>query len=198
MARASVDLPEPDSPTTATVRPRGTLDGDVLENLDAAAIGRVDIVDPQHRLVARRGRGVASLRTAQSDLGIVLLRRLQHLAGGRFLDQLAVAQHHDAVGHLGHHREIVGDVDRRGVELVDDVADGGQHLDLGGDVERGGRLVEDDEVGPAGHGHGGHGALQLAARDLVGIALADRVGIGQLQPAVEIDGVLLRPCRADR
>ena len=93
------------------------------------------------------------------------------------------------MGHLGHHREIVGDVDRRRVELLDDVAHGGQHLDLGGDVERGGRLVEDDEVGTAGHGHGGHGALQLAARHLVGIAVADRVGIGQLQAAVEIDGV---------
>ena len=81
--------------------------------------------------------------------------------------------------HLGDHGEIVGDVDRRRVELLDDVAHGGQHLDLGGDVERRRRLVEDDEIGPAGHRHGGHGALQLAARDLVGIALADRVGLGQ-------------------
>ena len=102
-----------------------------------------------------------------------------------------MTQDHDAVGHLGHHRQIVGDVDRRRLKLVDDVADGGEHLDLGGDVEGGGRLVEDDEVGTAGHGHGGHGALQLATRHLVGIAAADHVGIRQLEPAVEIDGVLL-------
>jgi S-formylglutathione hydrolase FrmB len=67
----------------------------------------------------------------------------------------------------------VGDVERGGVELLDDVADRRQHLDLGGHVERGGRLVEDDQVGPAGHGHRGHGALQLAARHLVRIAEAD-------------------------
>jgi hypothetical protein len=73
----------------------------------------------------------------------------------------------------------VGDVDRGGVELFDDVADRGQHLDLGGHVERGGGLVEDDQVGTAGHGHRGHRALQLPARDLVGIAEADLVGVGQ-------------------
>ena len=44
------------------------------------------------------------------------------LARRRLLDQLAVAQHHDPVGHLRDHGEVVGDVDGRGVELRDDVA----------------------------------------------------------------------------
>ena len=35
MTRASVDLPEPDSPTTATVRPARHLDLDVMQHLDA-------------------------------------------------------------------------------------------------------------------------------------------------------------------
>ena len=34
MTRARVDLPEPDSPTTATVRPRGTSHADILQYLD--------------------------------------------------------------------------------------------------------------------------------------------------------------------
>ena len=136
--------------------------------------------------------GLPQLAHRPQRLGVILAWALQHLAGRRLLDLLAVAQHHDAMGHLGHHGEVVGDVDCRRVELLDDVAHRRQHFDLGGDVERGGRLVEDDEIGPAGHGHGRHGALQLAARDLVGIAVADRVGIGQLQALVEIARVGLR------
>ena len=107
------------------------------------------------------------------------------------LDQVAVAQHHDAVGHLRHHGEVVGDVDGGGVELAHHVLDRRQHLDLGGHVERRGRLVEDDQIGPARHGHGGHRALKLAARDLVGIAEADIVGIGQPQAPVEVLGIVL-------
>jgi hypothetical protein len=52
--------------------------------------------------------------------------------------------------------------------------------------------VEDDEVGPAGHGHRRHGALQLPAGDLVGIAEPDLLRIRQTQAAVELDRVLLR------
>src|SRR5690606_21549508 len=114
--------------------------------------------------------------------------------GGRvcLLHHFAKAQNDDAVGHLRNHGEVVGDVDGRGVELLDDVLAGGQHLDLGGDVEGGGGLVEDDQVGPAGHGPGGHRPLQLAAGDLVRVAVADVLGIGQQQLAVQDLGVLPR------
>ena len=65
------------------------------------------------------------------------------------LDHLAVPQHHDAVGDLGHHGEIVRDVERRRAVLADQLAERGQHVDLRGHVERGGRLVEDEESGLA-------------------------------------------------
>ena len=146
----------------------------VVQHPHGVAIGGGHILDLQDRLAGRLLL-LAELAHRPQRLGVVLARAGQHLAGRRFLDRLAVAQHHDAVGHLRHHREVVGDVDGGGVELLDDVADRRQHLDLGGDVERRRRLVEDDEVGPAGHGHGGHGPLQLAARDLVRIAEADLV-----------------------
>ena len=42
-----------------------------------------------------------------------------------------------------------------------------QHLGLHGDVEGGRRLVGDDELRAAGHGHGDHGALAHAAGELV-------------------------------
>ncbi len=100
-----------------------------------------------------------------------------------------MAQHHDAVGDLRHHREVVRDVEAGRAELADEVAQQRQHLDLGRDVERRRRLVEHDHVRSAAHGHGGHHALQLAARDLVGVALADRVGVGKLQDAEQFAGV---------
>ena len=56
-----------------------------------------------------------------------------------------------------------------------------QYLDLGGDVERGGRLVEDQEVRHADHGHRDHDALALPAAHLVGIALRHLRGVGELE-----------------
>ena len=101
---------------------------------------------------------------------------MQDVAGRPHLHHLAVPQHHDAVGDLRDHGEVVRDVDRRGPELPDEVLDRGQHLDLRRDVEGGRRLVEDDEVRIARDRHRGHGALDLAAGDLVGIAQADVLG----------------------
>ena len=85
----------------------------------------------------------------------------------------------------------MSDVDGCRAELLDDVADGGQHLDLRGDIERRGGLVEDDEVGAAGHRHGGHGALQLPAGDLVRIAEADALRFRKPEPRIERHRVFL-------
>src|SRR3546814_8578696 len=63
--------------------------------------------------------------------------------------------------------------------LLDGALDGGEHVDLRGYVERGGRLVEDDERRPRAERHGGHRPLQLAARYLVRVALAEVVGVRQ-------------------
>src|SRR5215207_1423830 len=88
----------------------------------------------------------------------------------------------------------MGDVDGRGVELLDDVADGCQHLDLRRDVERRCRFIEDDEVGPASHRHCRHRALQLPARYLMWIAVSDVFGIRQPQPGVERARIALGLC----
>ena len=160
-----------------------------------------DIV--QHRLLAVAGRSVthfeqrpALLRPAlgvgtetahrPQRLGVVLGRRLEHLPGRRLLHPLAMAQHHDPVGHLRDHRQVMGDVDRRHAEALHRIANRRQHFDLGGDVEGRGRLVEDDQVRLAGHGHGGHRPLQLATGNLVRITLADAFRIRQAQHPVEL------------
>jgi hypothetical protein len=88
---------------------------------------------------------------------------LQHSARGRLLNQIAIAQNHNAVGHLRDNGEIMGDVDRSRVELLDDITHGGQHFHLGGHVKGRGGFIKNYQIGTAGHGHGRHGALQLAA-----------------------------------
>ena len=62
-------------------------------------------------------------------------------------------------------------VHRRGAALAHHAAEGAQHLDLRRHVERGGRLVEDHELGVGDQRHRRHQPLQLAAGDLVRIAL---------------------------
>ncbi|MNS42859.1 hypothetical protein D3C72_752510 [compost metagenome] len=156
----------------------------------------------QHRLPAITGAAVAQLQqrllllraslgfgaeTAHRPqrLGVVLLRVTEHLAGLGLFHQFAVAQHHDAVGHLRDHRQVVADVDRRAAIGRHGVANGGEDFDLGGDVQRRGRFVEDDQVRVTSHGHRGHDPLQLAAGDLVRIALADGFGVGQAQHPIQ-------------
>ena len=114
---------------------------------------------------------------------------MQDLIGLALLHHLAVAQHHDPIGDLGHHGEVVADIEPRRVMHADELADRGQHLDLGRHIQRRGRLVEHQYVGMAGHGHGGHGALELAAGDLMGIALPEGLGRGQVELAEELDGL---------
>jgi hypothetical protein len=92
---------------------------------------------------------------------------------------------------LRHHGKVVGDVERGHTGVVDRILDRGQHVDLRRHVERGGRLVEDDQVGFRAERHGGHGALQLAARDLVREALAEVFGVRQAELLEQLDGALL-------
>ncbi|MEJ1976994.1 MAG: hypothetical protein WDN49_13665 [Acetobacteraceae bacterium] len=54
--------------------------------------------------------------------------------------------------------------------------DHGEDLDLRHDVESGRRLVQDQQFRLAGQRHGDHGALELAAGDLVREACAELAG----------------------
>ena len=194
MTRASVLLPLPLSPTTATRAAALDGDVDVLQDADGtAAIGGARPPDLEQRRLGR-ARGLRVLPPGRDQrLGVGLARCGQDLRRRAGLDHLAVAQDQDAVGDLGHHGEVVADVEGGRAVVADRLPHRGQDLDLGGDVERGGRLVEDDEVGPAGQRHRHHRPLQLAARGLVRVAVAERVGIGQAQLAVEAGGDPLAP-----
>ena len=200
MARASVDLPEPDSPTTASVCPGWMSTETSFSTLTrAAAIGSGDVLDRQHRLAPwASSRGGSMWCTETSALVYSWRGSLMIWRGAAPFDQPAVPQHHDLVGDLRHHGEVVGDVEGGDAGVADRVLDGRQHVDLGGDVERGGRLVEDDQVGLGAQRHGGHRALQLAAGDLVREALAEIFRIGQAELPEQGDGPSSRPRRAWR
>ena len=117
---------------------------------------------------------------------------VQHLARRRLLDKLAVPHDHDPIGHLGDDSQIMRDIDGSGLELENHILYRGKDLDLRRNIQCCGRFVENDEIGPARHGHCGHRALQLAPRDLVGIALPDVLGIGQPQAPIDVSRVLSR------
>jgi hypothetical protein len=97
-----------------------------------------------------------------------------------------VAQDHQAVGDLGDHGKVMGDIQRRSAIAPHRVAQKGQDLDLGGHVQRGRRLVQHQDIGLGGHGHRHHRALQLAAGNLMRIAQAEGLGVRQLQGAEQL------------
>jgi hypothetical protein len=127
----------------------------------------------------RRHRG----HRADQHLRVGVPRVPQNLRRRALLDDPALAHHHDAVGDLGHHAKIMGDEQDARAVLALDLLDEGEDLGLRGDVEGGGRLVGDQQPGFERERHGDHDALALAARELVGIGVIHRLGVGQLHVA---------------
>ena len=114
-----------------------------------------------------------------------MLRIVNDLIRGTLFHNFAGVEHDDMIGDLRHQGEVVGHVDRGRVLLPDNLFEGLEHFDLRGDVERGGRLVKHHQVGSAAERHRRHQALQLTARYLVRVTVADAIGIGQFQRVVE-------------
>ena len=193
MTRAVVDFPEPDFTNDGHRAPGMDVEADVLEHV-CGAISCSHVPDCKDRSALDHGRllGTCVRAHGPKGLGVVLRGVRQHGSRVGFLDLFAFQQDLDPVGHLGDDGEIVGDVERGRIELLDDVADGCKNLDLRGDVQSGCRLVKDDQVRAAGHGHCCHGPLQLASRNLVGIAEADAVRLGQLHAAIEVRRIAFR------
>ena len=146
----------------------------------AGAIGLRDIRDRQDVLGRKCARRRRLQRRHGGDelLGIGMLRIVQHRRGRALFDDDAVLHHRDAVGDLGDDAEIMGDEQHRRLAALLQVADQLQDLRLRGDVERGGRLVGDQELRVERQRHRDHGALALAARQLMRIGFRRHLGIG--------------------
>ena len=86
-------------------------------------------------------------------------------------DDAPAVHHGDAIGDDLDQREVVGDEEVGEIALLLQVAHEVEHLRPHRHVERGDRLVGHDEVGLEGERAGDGDALELATRELGGVAL---------------------------
>ena len=105
-----------------------------------------------------------------------MLRHGKERLDRRFFDHLPGIHHDHAVGHLGHHAEVMGDQHDCCRGLGAQRTHQGQHLRLDGDIERGGRLVGDQQRRLAQQRHGDHHPLAHAARHPVRIVVDALLG----------------------
>ncbi|MNY35521.1 hypothetical protein D3C86_1699310 [compost metagenome] len=90
-------------------------------------------------------------------------RSLEQGRSGALLENLTAVEHDDLIGHLRHHGQVVGHIDRCRAPFTHHPLEGAQHVDLGGHVEGRGRLVEHHQQRVADQRHGRHHPLQLPA-----------------------------------
>jgi hypothetical protein len=83
---------------------------------------------------------------AQEPAGVRVTGRREHPLARPALDDAPGVHHRDAVGELGHDREVVADVERRDLVAAAQVADRLEHARLGRHVEAGRRLVAHDDA----------------------------------------------------
>ena len=134
----------------------------------------------------------AARQRAQEAERVRVLWVLEHRRRVALLDDLAGVHHADAVAQGADDAEVVGDEQDRGVHLGLQRADEVEHARLDRGVEPGRRLVEDEEPGVRRERDGDDDALLHPARQLVRIALGDRLGVGDLDPLERLERALLR------
>ena len=199
MARPSVVLPEPDSPTTprvwpsrtVTVTPSTALTWPTVRRRRPALIGN-QTLKVLHLDDARGGRvewsrGAFRLRGEEARR-VGVGRAGEHLGRRPGIDDLALEHHGDTVGHLADDAEVMGDEEHGHAEPALQLLEEREDLRLDGDVESGGRLVGDEEVGLVGEGHGDHDALALPARELVRIGAEPLLGLADADLPEELEG----------
>ena len=106
----------------------------------------------------------------------------------RRLDDLAGVHHVDAVGVAGDDAEVVRDDDDGRAELAAQAGHDFQHLRLNRHVERRRRLVGEQQLRVAGHGHGDHHALSHTTGELVRVVVDAALGLGDADHLEQLDG----------
>ena len=189
--RATVDLPDPDSPTMPRVLAAPQVDIDVLGGLDDAPfleqaprhIGFRQPPRAQHDRLAllRRADGrVHARHRLDQHFRIGVLRTPQHILGRPLFDDAALPHDDDAMGDVRDDAEIMRDEQDAGAAPRPQLGDQLEDLRLRGDVEGGRRLVRDQQRRIEDERAGDHRALALPARHLVRKGAHDAVGIGQM------------------
>ena len=141
-----------------------------------------------HRLGRGPAAHLAKLRhRRQKRLRIGVLRAFEDVLDRALLDLAAAVHHDDAVGHLRHHRHVVGDEHHRRPGLALQPVDERQDLGLDRHVERGRGLVGDQHLRLAGERHRDHHALAHAPRQLVRILRHAPLGLGDADLAQKLE-----------
>ena len=219
---ATVDFPDPDSPTRPRTLARGDLETHLVDRrqrlrsaeeaalLEAKPLG--EVLDLQDRPAAfdraRRSEGFqlwldrpdrleAVLHVERGDrvqqcLEVGMLGRTEDLLRGAALHHAPLVDHHHLVGHVRDDAEIVGDEEDAHAHLALHVAQELQDLGLDGDVERGRRLVGDEEGGMAHHRHRDHRALAQTPGELERVLVDCALGLGKLDEAQHVGRRLAR------
>ena len=201
-SRAVVDLPEPDSPTSARVRPRGRTN-------DTSSTAR-SVPPPADRgsansLVRWRtssagtavgghgggdGAGAAQAgRRGEQRARVRVARRAEHLVGRALLDHPALRHDDDPVRAVGGDAEVVRDEQHAGAGARGQLLEVVEDLALHGDVEGAGRLVGHQQARLRGERDGDEHALPHAAGELVRVLARPHLRVGQPGAAQGLDGL---------
>ena len=203
--RSKVVLPQPDSPTIASVSPAASVsDTPPSASIPAprrAARGVPDaeVVHLQKRCPTRaRGAPLGGRpQCLQQAARISVLRPLEDLGGRPLLDDPPALHHGDTIGDVCDHAEVVRDQDDAEILLLAQVLQLGEDLRLHGHVERGRGLIGEQDLGAEREPHRDHHALAHSARELVRICaypLARPRNAGALH---QLAGSLERPRLGD-
>ena len=95
--------------------------------------------------------------------------REEDVIGHADFNDLAAVHNRDPVRNIGHHTQVMGDVNDGHVLLFLQAADQVQNLGLDGNVQGGGGFIADEDLGTAGYGDGDDHALAHAAGKLMRI-----------------------------
>ena len=194
MARPSVVLPEPDSPTTPTVSPSRTVDRHAVDRLhvtDGACAGSradrkpdLDVVVADHHRRAGVGERRLALRFGgeqrpayRDGAGAAKTRATGPASTIR---PCCITATSSAILRTMPRSWVMNSIAMP--SLAWSSFEQFEDLRLHRDVERGRRLVGDEEVGTIGERHRDHHPLALAAGKLMRIGAEARGGIGECRP----------------
>ena len=107
-------------------------------------------------------------------------RAVIDLVRGADLQDLAGLHERDAAGHGHRLHLVVGDIDEGGAEAAVQIGKLAAHMDAQARIEIGERLVHQEDLRLAHHGAAEGGALALAAGELAGAAVEERLDLQEL------------------
>ena len=166
--------------------------GEEAARREGAARGQVGEVRRQarDRLQGVAARLVEARHALEQPDRVRVVGLREERLGRAALDDAPGVHDEDAPAHAGHHAEVVGDHDDRGLVLARELLEQAQDLRLDGHVERGGRLVGQQQLGIARESDGDHDALAHAAAELVRVVLDAVRRLGDADLAEELDRAL--------